>query len=54
MEEMESWMDMENEETGEENEEKGKITFRKITLGPGRVSKDTCIWKLISGKHYIG
>ncbi|TYR80455.1 hypothetical protein FZC66_08715 [Priestia megaterium] len=31
---MESWVDM-------ENEDKNKIIFRKITLGPGRVSKDT-------------
>jgi TnpA family transposase len=38
---IESWVDMENEETGEEKEDNNKITFRKITLGPGRVSKDT-------------
>ncbi|QGH35975.1 hypothetical protein GI584_18800 [Gracilibacillus salitolerans] len=25
---MESWVDMENEETGDENEDKNKITFR--------------------------
>lgn len=40
---MESWIDMENEENGEEDEDKNKITFRKITLGPGRVSKET-LW----------
>nr|WP_245596830.1 DUF4158 domain-containing protein [Shimazuella kribbensis] len=43
---MESWVDMENEETGEEKEDKNKITFRKITLGPGRVSKDTLLLEI--------
>jgi len=43
---MESWVDMENEETGEENEDKNKITFRKITLGPGQVSKDTLLLEI--------
>lgn len=50
---MESWIDMENQETGEENEDENKITFRKITLGPGRVSKDTLFleidkWKTLT------
>ncbi|MEC1158923.1 MULTISPECIES: Tn3 family transposase [Bacillaceae] len=50
---MESWVDMENDETGEEQEDKNKITFRKITLGPGRVSKDTLLleinkWKTLN------
>jgi hypothetical protein len=43
---MESWIEMENEEVGEEKEDKSKITFRKITLGPGRVSKDTLLLEI--------
>jgi hypothetical protein len=43
---MESWVDMENKETGDEKEDKNKITFRKITLGPGRVSKDTLLLEI--------
>jgi hypothetical protein len=43
---MESWIEMENEEVGEEKEDKSKITFRKVTLGSGRVSKDTLILEI--------
>ncbi len=50
---MESWVDMENEETGEEKEDKHKITFRKITLGPGQVSKDTLLLEINKWKRYI-
>lgn len=43
---MKSYIEMENEESGDEKEEKERITFRKLTLGPGAVNKDNLFLEL--------